>query len=132
MIPGSRSMLSRDKRLPLDTWNTSGLQENVFGNQFFTFDSLRDDSRGVHLCAPQRARGSVPQATGSGTLFARDDKQNRARNSHADICRKTFDREFLFCQRVFRRILWLDSKDSRYRNFNLINCPLHHHFCFGV
>ena len=23
-------MRSRDKRLPLDTWNTSGLQENVF------------------------------------------------------------------------------------------------------
>ena len=34
-IPSSRSMLSRDKRLPLDIWNTSGLQENVFGNQFF-------------------------------------------------------------------------------------------------
>ena len=30
MIPSSRSMLSRDKRLPLDTWNTSGLQGNVF------------------------------------------------------------------------------------------------------
>ena len=30
VIPSSRSMLSRDKRLPLDTWNTSGLQENVF------------------------------------------------------------------------------------------------------
>ena len=30
-IPSSRSMLSRDKRLPLDTWNTSGLQENVLG-----------------------------------------------------------------------------------------------------
>ena len=30
MIPSSRSMLSRDKRLPLDTWNTSVLQENVF------------------------------------------------------------------------------------------------------
>ena len=30
MIPSSRSMLSRDKRLPLDTWNTFGLQENVF------------------------------------------------------------------------------------------------------
>ena len=24
MIPSSRSLLSRDKRLPLDTWNTSG------------------------------------------------------------------------------------------------------------
>ena len=29
-IPSSRSMLSRDKRLPLDTWLTSGPQENVF------------------------------------------------------------------------------------------------------
>ena len=34
VIPSSRSMLSRDKRLSLDTWHTSGLQENVFGNQF--------------------------------------------------------------------------------------------------
>ena len=30
MIPSSRSMLSRDKILPLDTWNMSGPQENVF------------------------------------------------------------------------------------------------------
>ena len=30
MIPSSRSMLGRDKRMPLDTWNTSGLQKNVF------------------------------------------------------------------------------------------------------
>ena len=29
-IPSSRSMLSRDKRLPLDTWHTSGPQENFF------------------------------------------------------------------------------------------------------
>ena len=42
MIPSSRSLLSRDKRLPLDTWNTSGLQENVFGNQFSTFHSSRE------------------------------------------------------------------------------------------
>ena len=34
MIPSSRSVLGRDKRLPLDTWNQSGVQENVFGNQF--------------------------------------------------------------------------------------------------
>ena len=32
MIPSTRSMLSRDKRLPLDTWNTYGLQENVFAD----------------------------------------------------------------------------------------------------
>ena len=30
MISSSRSLLCRDKRLPLDTWNTSVFQENVF------------------------------------------------------------------------------------------------------
>ena len=29
IIRSSRSMLSRDKRQPLNTWNSSGLQENV-------------------------------------------------------------------------------------------------------
>ena len=49
----------------------------VFGHQFSTFDSHRDRHQGNHNCAPQRGRGSVQQATGSGTLFARDDEQNR-------------------------------------------------------
>ena len=77
MIPCFRSMLSRDKRLSLDTWNTSGLQENVFGCDFSTLDSNRDHPQGIHSCAPQKERGSVSRATGTGTLFARDDKQNR-------------------------------------------------------
>ena len=34
-IPSSRSLLSRDKRLPLDTWNQSGVQENVFCKSIF-------------------------------------------------------------------------------------------------
>ena len=55
-IPSSRSMLSRDTRLPLDIWNTSGFRENVFGAQF-PFDSPRDHHRGIHPCAPQRERG---------------------------------------------------------------------------
>ena len=79
MIPSSRSMLSRDKRLPLDTWNQSGLQENVFGNQFSTFDSPGDHHQGIHscTCTTPRERESVPQATKSVILFARDDKQSR-------------------------------------------------------
>ena len=36
-IPSSRTLLSRDKRLPLDTWNTSGIQENVKGINFLHF-----------------------------------------------------------------------------------------------
>ena len=42
MIPSCRALLCRDKRLLLETWNESGVQENVFGNQFSTFDSPRD------------------------------------------------------------------------------------------
>ena len=30
VIPSSRSMLRTDKRLPFDTWNTSGLQKTFF------------------------------------------------------------------------------------------------------
>ena len=44
MIPRSRSLLSRDKRLLFDTWNQSGLQENVFGNQFSTFDHAKENT----------------------------------------------------------------------------------------
>ena len=51
VIPSSRSMLSRDRRLPLDRWNTSGLQENVFGNHFTTFDQLQDYLQGINSCA---------------------------------------------------------------------------------
>ena len=56
MISSSRSMLSRDKRLHLDTWNASGLQENASGNQFSPFDSLRDHPQGIHSCATKRTR----------------------------------------------------------------------------
>ena len=76
-IPSSRSMLSRDKRLPFDTWNAPGLLENVLGNQFSAFDSSQNHHQGIHHSTTQGETGSVPQATGSGTLFARDDKQNK-------------------------------------------------------
>ena len=64
-IPRSRSMLSRDKRLPLDTWNTSGLQENVFGDPFSTFDSSRNHYQGIHHCTTPGAAGSIPVHIGT-------------------------------------------------------------------
>ena len=67
-IPSSRSMLSRDKRLPLDTWNALGLLENVFGHNLFTFGSLRNHHQGIRHSTTQGETGSVPQATRSGTL----------------------------------------------------------------
>ena len=58
-IPSSCSMLSRDRRLPFDTWNTSGLQENVFGNQFPTFDSSQKHYQGIHHSTTPGATGSI-------------------------------------------------------------------------
>ena len=60
MIPSSRSLLSRDKRLPLDTRNQSGLQEHVFGHQISTVDSLRDLRQRISFDDVQRNREAVP------------------------------------------------------------------------
>ena len=78
MIPSSRSMLSRDKRLPPDTWNTSGLQENVFGNQFSTFDSPRDHPQGITLAHHKESEDQFHKLQGQ-IFFTRDDKQNRGK-----------------------------------------------------
>ena len=77
MVPSSRSMLSRDKRLPFDTWNTSGLQENVFGKQFSTFDSPRDYSQRIQSDDVQRNREAVPEAGRMKTCHTSEDRQNQ-------------------------------------------------------
>ena len=78
VIPSSRSMLSRDKRLPLDTWNQSGLQENVFLQiNFLRLIHFEIILKELNLAQHKRENGSVPQAMATGTLFTRDDKQNR-------------------------------------------------------
>ena len=64
MIPSPRALLSRDKRLPLDTWNQSGSLENVFGNQFSTFDSPRDFPQRISSDNVQRNREAVLEQKG--------------------------------------------------------------------
>ena len=56
-IPSSRSMLSRDQRLPFDTWNTSGLQETFLVINFLRLIPPRSSSRISLWRAPQRERG---------------------------------------------------------------------------
>ena len=45
--PSPRSMLRCDKRLPLDPWNGSGSQENVFVNPRSTFESSQTPRQGI-------------------------------------------------------------------------------------
>ena len=77
MIPSSRSLLSRDERLPLETWNQSGLQENVFGNQVSTFDSPRDLPQRMQSDDVQRNREAVPEAERTKTSHTSEDRQSR-------------------------------------------------------
>ena len=76
MGPSSSSMLSRDKRLPLDTWNTIGLQENVFAHQFSTFDSPRDLPQRVQYVDMHRNREAVPEVGTTKSIHTSEDREN--------------------------------------------------------
>ena len=69
-------MLSRDERLPLDAWNHSGLQENVFENQFSTFDSPRDHPQRIQSDDVQRNREAAPEAGRTKTIHTSEDRLN--------------------------------------------------------
>ena len=77
MIPSSRALLSRDKRLPLDTWNQSGVQENV------CLIHPEDHPQRIQPDDVQRNREAVPEAGRTKTVHTRD-----------DICTKAVDNEF--------------------------------------
>ena len=123
-FPSSSSILSRDKRLPLNTWNSPGLQENVFGNQFSTFGSSRNPSQGIHYCAKPRETESVPRATGTGTSFARDDEQNKGTIPMPTFARRPSTMSSMFLW-VFPRVLRPGSKDSKYQSCKSTNSILH-------
>ena len=77
MIPSSRSMLSRDKRLPFHTWNISELQRNVFASQFATFDSPRDHHQRIQSDDVQRNREAVHESGRTKTSHTCEDRQNQ-------------------------------------------------------
>ena len=94
MVPSSRSLLSRDKRLPHGTWNQSGLQENVFGNQLSTFDSPNDETQRFQCDNVQRNREAVPEAGRTKTSHTSEDRQNQGTNPMQTFATKTVDYEF--------------------------------------
>ena len=101
-IPSSRSMLSRDKRLPLDTWNTSGLQETflvikflhlihpeiilkeftLYDTKRYSISSTSDWHRTSFAREEERIEGTIPMPTFArrpstmSSLFPVDIRQN--------------------------------------------------------
>ena len=65
-------MLS-DKRLQAETWDPSGLQENVFANPRSTLESLQIPYKGTHQFMTSTAAGQAPAPISTGRLVAREE-----------------------------------------------------------
>ena len=60
VVPSPRSMLSRDRSKPSDTWNLSGTQGIVFGNPRHMLDPSRMSYPGILHSTNQSAEGGNP------------------------------------------------------------------------
>ena len=131
MIPCSRALLSRDKRLPLDTWNQSGVQENVFGNQFSTFDSPKGFPQRSSSDNVQRNREAIPHQP---KVKSKSDKWRRTKlwhNSNADFCVKTVDCQFCITDEITAELCGRTAKTANVGITNSTNSLLPHHSWCG-
>ena len=66
VVPSPRSVLSRDRSMPPDTWNLSGTQGNVFGNPRAVIGSSQTLYHGILHLVNQSATGgnTVQKRTG--------------------------------------------------------------------
>ena len=94
MIPMSRALLSRDTRLPLDTWNQSGVRENAFGKKtFYVWFTSRFSWKNFIWQRGKQSRSSISPTWGE----SKSDKWRRTKlwhNSNANVCMKPVVYEF--------------------------------------
>ena len=93
VVLGPRSMLSRDRIMPIDTWNFSETQGNVFGNPWSMFDSTHRPWEGFQLyeskCHRIDSSASKHRATFRERFFTIWEH-----NTNADACNKAVNHEF--------------------------------------
>ena len=106
VIPSSRSMLSRDKRLPLDTWSTSGLQENVFWSSvFYSWFVPKSSRRNSPLSHHKENEDQFHKLQGR-ELFSQEMTNKIVAQFQ---CRRSSATSSLITGWNFHRIVWLDS-----------------------
>ena len=76
MILSFRVLLSRDKRLPLDT-ESIWISGKRFWKLIFTFDSPRDYSQRIQADDVQRNREAAPEEGRTKTIHTSEDRQNQ-------------------------------------------------------
>ena len=75
VVPIPRSMLSRDRSMPFDTWNLSETQGNVFGNPRPMFDSTQIPCQGILHSTNPSATGAIPVQVSTGRPVARSEER---------------------------------------------------------
>ena len=75
VVPSPRSMLSRDKHMPLDTWNLSETHGNGLGNPRLMFDSAQTLYQGVLRSTTSSAAGAIPVQVITGRPVARGEER---------------------------------------------------------
>ena len=86
---------------------------------------------GIHSGASQKERGSVQQATGSGTLFIRDDKQSKDTIPMPTFARRPLTMSATILVGYPQEFYGWDRKDSKYRNRNSTNPLIQNLSWFG-
>ena len=109
--PSPRSVLSCDKRLPLDTWNLSGSQENVFVNPRSRCESPRTPCQGILHSTTPSATGAVPVHVCTETLVARGEERIGSTVPMPTIAGRPSTVNSFF-QWIFHRIPRLDNRDT--------------------
>ena len=89
-----RSLHRHDKRLPLDTWNQSGVQENIFWkSMFYVWFTQRSSSKNSIWRRAKKQRGS-PWAGKTKTIHTSEDRRSEDTIPMPTFATTQFDYEF--------------------------------------
>ena len=94
-IPSSRFVLSRDKRLPLDTWNTSGPEEFFLVINVFCLIHSEIILKEFIILQQKGATGSIPVHMWYRRFWSNRWRSKWGHNFNADVCKKAVDYEFI-------------------------------------
>ena len=115
VVPNPRSMPSRARRMPFDSWNYSEPQGNVFGKPRPMFDSSQTPYQGILHSTTPSATGAVPVQVSTRRPVARGEERSGSTTTMPMSERRPSTMNS-FYQRKFHKILWLEGKYYRYRS----------------
>ena len=85
VIPSPRSMLSRDRSMPFDSWHLFEPQGNVFGNPRPMFNPSQTPFQGILHSTTPCATGAVPVQVTTGQLVA-ETRESDVMSTERDAC----------------------------------------------